>query len=129
MAKRQTPEPPKTSPDEPLDARQALTQKLLANLIDPGLVKACEILVKEVTQKKDISAAREIIKMAQELILRGFPEPSAASRAERLRRELDDLQDGVAAEAGSGEGGPLSRPAPPRLGQDESGLLPRDEEL
>ena len=129
MTKRQTPEPSKPSSDEPLDARQALTRQLLENLIDPGLVAACKILINEVKEKKDVGAAREIIKMAQELILRGFPEPSAASRAERLRRELDDLQDGVAAEAGGGEGGPLSRPAPPRLGQDESGLLPRDEEL
>lgn len=114
---------------EPLDARQALTRALLENLIDPGLIPACKILIHQMNADKDVASAKEIIKTAKELVQRGFPEPSAASRAERLRRELDDLQDGMAAEGGGGEEGPHRRPAAPHLGEGEPGLLPREEDL
>lgn len=80
---------PKLSPDE----REHLTAALLRNLIKPGLIEACRILIEQMVENNDISAAQSIIKTAKELVQKGFPEPGEQGIIDELAEELDDLED------------------------------------
>ena len=114
------------------EEREVLTAALLDFLVLPGIKDACRILRAEM-KESDTSgnAARVIIKVAQDLVQKGFPEPTAEDRAAKIRKELDTLAEHSSEESGGGETSPDPSPAPVHLGEDGSkaGLLPGEGDL
>jgi len=118
---------PKLSPDE----REHLTAALLRHLIKPGLVEACRILIAEMIENNDVSAAQSIIKTAKELVQKGFPEPGEGGIIEELAEELEDLEDDRGQTTGSRAESPEPPADEPRLEEPGSDpeLLPGEDPL
>ena len=124
--------PKKPSRQAGQEERAVLTAALLDSLVLPGIKDACKILREEMKHKETSgNAARVIIKVAQDLVQKGFPEPTAEDKAERIRKELDELEKHPSAESGSGEEGSDPGATPARLGENgsQAGLLPGDGDL
>ena len=118
---------PKLSPDE----REHLTAALLRHLIKPGLVEACRILIAEMIENNDVSAAQSIIKTAKELVQKGFPEPGEGGIIEELAEELEDLENDSIAESRGGAESPKPAADEPHLEEPGSDpeLLPGEDPL
>jgi len=76
-------------------------------------VPACRIIIKQMQDEQDVTTARVIVKLAQDLIQKGFPDVSAGRRAEELRKEL------VALGAQTAEAGELLQGAFADTGDDD----------
>ncbi len=114
------------------DEREVLTAALLDHLVLPGIKAACLILRKEMkTDETSGSAARMIIKVAQDLVQKGFPEPTAEDKAEKIREELRALENDSRTPRRGGKEGSEPDAAPAHMGENgsESGLLPGEEDL
>lgn len=118
---------PKLSPDE----REHLTAALLRHLIKPGLIEACRILISEMIENNDVSAAQSIIKTAKELVQKGFPEPGEQGIIDELAEELDDLEDDQSEASGGGAESPEPPADEPHLEEPGSDpeLLPGKDPL
>lgn len=73
--------------------RVGLSEKLVNNLILPGLDDACRIFLKamrgEDEVEGDVRLAATLIALTKEMVLRGFPQPGPRERAAQLLWELE----------------------------------------
>lgn len=112
--------------------RADLTSALMRHLVKPGLIPACEIILNNMTTAGSVAAAQDVIRLAKELILKGFPEPGDKDRAQDAREELDALEDETddsPKESGGGKESPNGRSEAELLEEGGADVLPGEEDV